>query len=254
MLRRSNDVKAMSEHAWGNAYTRSLLGVRLGLGDSGNWSMVKAFASPPPVEIGDRAPDGVVQDSAGRAQSDCTICSAARSSRSISPTRGVARTFRRTSTPWLTHYVVSRWDPPRDVAASATARCSTSAIDSPTATAVRPTPWCWSAPTTTSPRSSRCRRASRRPRTVRRSACRTGRRSRRDDLGLLPLRRRGHSDDRCRQRHWCSTRPALRARRRHRDRGRPAPRSSARQARRTGAQPHRPAQRSTFRTKPPSLR
>jgi len=34
----------MSEHAWGNAYTRSLLGVRLGLAGSGNWSMVKAFA------------------------------------------------------------------------------------------------------------------------------------------------------------------------------------------------------------------
>ena len=66
MRKRSNDVKAMSEHAWGNAYTRSLLGVRLGLNGSGNWSMVKAFASPPPVEIGDRAPDGVVHDSAGR--------------------------------------------------------------------------------------------------------------------------------------------------------------------------------------------
>ena len=66
MASRSNDVKAMSGHAWGNAYTRSLLGVRLGIGGSGNWSMVKPFAEPPPVEIGDRAPDGIVHDSEGR--------------------------------------------------------------------------------------------------------------------------------------------------------------------------------------------
>ena len=46
----STDVKAMSGHAWGNAYTRSLLGVRLGLDGTGDWSMVKPFAEPPPVD------------------------------------------------------------------------------------------------------------------------------------------------------------------------------------------------------------
>ena len=51
---------------------------------------------------------------------------------------------------------------------------------------------------------------------MRRSKRRSGRLSRRDDLGLLPLRRRGHSGDRSRQRHRSGARPALRARRRDR--------------------------------------
>jgi 3-(3-hydroxy-phenyl)propionate hydroxylase len=113
MARRSNDAKAMSEHAWGNAYTRSLLGVRLGINGSGNWSMVKAFASPPPVEVGDRAPDGILHDSAGR-----QIRLHDRFGREF-----VALYFTDTrrrpaipenDEPWLIHYAVSRWDAPRD--------------------------------------------------------------------------------------------------------------------------------------------
>ena len=112
MQRRSNDVKAMSEHAWGNAYTRSLLGVRLGLGHNGNWSMVKAFASPPPVEIGDRAPDGVVQDSQGRSVRLHDLFG--RSFVALYFTDARRRpTIPENDQPWLAHYVVSRWDPPR---------------------------------------------------------------------------------------------------------------------------------------------
>ena len=113
MLRRSNDVKAMSEHAWGNAYTRSLLGVRLGLADSGNWSMVKAFATPPPVQIGDRAPDGVVHDSAGRQIRLHDLFG--RSFVALYFTDARRRPdIPENDTPWLTHYVVSRWDAPHD--------------------------------------------------------------------------------------------------------------------------------------------
>ena len=103
----------MSEHAWGNAYTRSLLGVRLGLADSGNWSMVKAFAAPPPVEVGDRAPDGVVQDSEGRSVRLHDLFG--RSFVALYFTDARRRPdIPANDTPWLTHYVVSRWDAPRD--------------------------------------------------------------------------------------------------------------------------------------------
>ena len=113
MLQRSNDVKAMSEHAWGNAYTRSLLGVRLGLADGSNWSMVKAFASPPPVQLGDRAPDGTVHDSAGREIRLHDLFG--RSFVGLYFTDARRRPdIPASDTPWLTHYVVSRWDAPHD--------------------------------------------------------------------------------------------------------------------------------------------
>jgi 3-(3-hydroxy-phenyl)propionate hydroxylase len=115
MASRSSDVNAMSGHAWGNAYTRSLLGVRLGIAGSGNWSMVKPFAEPPPVEVGDRAPDGIVHDSEGRqvrlhdlfGRSFVALYFTDTRRRPDIPANGL---------PWLTHYAVSRWDAPRDSA------------------------------------------------------------------------------------------------------------------------------------------
>jgi 3-(3-hydroxy-phenyl)propionate hydroxylase len=112
MLKRSNDVKAMSEHAWGNAYTRSLLGVRLGLGDNGNWSMVKPFGSPPPVELGDRAPDGVVQDGEGRSVRLHDLFGQSFVALYFTDARRHPD-IPENEHPWLRHYVVSRWDPPR---------------------------------------------------------------------------------------------------------------------------------------------
>ncbi len=113
MARRSNDVKAMSEHAWGNAYTRSLLGVRLGLGGSANWSMVKAFAEPPPVEVGDRAPDGIVHDSEGRQIRLHDLFGRSFVALYFTDTRR-RPDIPANDLPWLTHYAVSRWDVPRD--------------------------------------------------------------------------------------------------------------------------------------------
>ena len=111
MAGRTNEVKAMSGHAWGNAYTRSLLGVRLGLTASGNWSMVKAFAQPPPVEIGDRAPDGLLHDGNGREIRLHDLLGRSFVALYFTDTR------RRpdipvNDTPWLAHYAVSRWDAP----------------------------------------------------------------------------------------------------------------------------------------------
>ena len=115
MASRIADVKAMSGHAWGNAYTRSLLGVRLGLNGTGDWSMVKPFAEPPPVVVGDRAPDGVVHDSAGHetrlhdlfGQSFVALYFTDVRRRPDIPAKDL---------PWLRHYAVSRWDAPRDSA------------------------------------------------------------------------------------------------------------------------------------------
>lgn len=113
MASKSKDVKAMSEHDWGNAYTRSLLGVRLGLTDSGNWSMVKSFAAPPPVEVGDRAPDGLLHDSAGREIRLHDLFGRSFVALYFTDTRR-RPDIPRNDTPWLTHYAVSRWDAPLD--------------------------------------------------------------------------------------------------------------------------------------------
>jgi 3-(3-hydroxy-phenyl)propionate hydroxylase len=113
MARRALDVKAMSEHAWGNAYTRSLLGVRLGLCGSEHWSMVKPYAAPPPVEVGDRAPDGTLHDGSGRSMRLHDLLGGSFVALYFTDAR------RRPDIPaedtaWLRHYAVSRWDAPRD--------------------------------------------------------------------------------------------------------------------------------------------
>jgi len=113
MARRAAGVTAMSDHAWGNAYTRTLLGVRLALDGSGDWSMAKPYAEPPAIMLGDRAPDGLLHDSEG-----CQIRLHDLFGRSF-----VALYFtdvrRRpeipeNDLPWLRHYAVSRWDAPRN--------------------------------------------------------------------------------------------------------------------------------------------
>jgi 3-(3-hydroxy-phenyl)propionate hydroxylase len=113
MSRRTNEVKAMSGLGWGDAYTRALLGVRLDLADSGNWSMVKSFASPPPVEVGDRAPDGVVHDGAGRQVRLHDLFGRSFVALYFTDTRR-RPDIPANDTPWLRHYAVSRWDAPLD--------------------------------------------------------------------------------------------------------------------------------------------
>src|SRR6516225_197242 len=57
-------VKAMSGTAWANAATRTMLGVRLGVDEVGDWSMVKTDRGP--FRVGDRIPDGVLHAGDGR--------------------------------------------------------------------------------------------------------------------------------------------------------------------------------------------
>jgi 3-(3-hydroxy-phenyl)propionate hydroxylase len=64
MAGQAGSVKAMSGTAWANALTRTMLGVRLGVDESGDWSMVKTERGP--FRVGDRIPDAVLHGSAGR--------------------------------------------------------------------------------------------------------------------------------------------------------------------------------------------
>jgi 3-(3-hydroxy-phenyl)propionate hydroxylase len=57
-------VKAMSGTAWANAATRTMLGVRLGVDDAGDWSMVKTDRGP--FRVGDRIPDALLHGPDGR--------------------------------------------------------------------------------------------------------------------------------------------------------------------------------------------
>jgi 3-(3-hydroxy-phenyl)propionate hydroxylase len=64
MAGQAGSVKAMSGTAWANALTRTMLGVRLGVDESGDWSMVKTERGP--FRIGDRIPDAVLHGPEGR--------------------------------------------------------------------------------------------------------------------------------------------------------------------------------------------
>ena len=60
----SGEVRAMTGGAWGNAMTRTMLGVRLGVDANGDWSMVKT--QPLPLRVGDRIPDSELHGPHGR--------------------------------------------------------------------------------------------------------------------------------------------------------------------------------------------
>jgi 3-(3-hydroxy-phenyl)propionate hydroxylase len=64
MAGQAGSVKAMSGTAWANAATRTMLGVRLDVDDSGDWSMVKTERGA--FRIGERIPDAVLHGPQGR--------------------------------------------------------------------------------------------------------------------------------------------------------------------------------------------
>ena len=64
MAGRNEELKAMSGSAWANALTRTMLGVRLGVDDASDWSMVKTERAP--VRAGDRIPDAPLHGGDGR--------------------------------------------------------------------------------------------------------------------------------------------------------------------------------------------
>ena len=132
--------------------TRTMLGVRLGVDDAGDWSMVK-HRSRRRCASAIASRTSSVQDGQGRPRAAARPGRDA-SSRSISPMCGAARRFPpdipASRTTWC------RAGTRRSCRECASVRCSTSATNSASAPAARPTPWCWSGRTTTSPRLRRC--------------------------------------------------------------------------------------------------
>ena len=57
MDRRLDSTAAMGAGGWGDAMTRTLLGVRLDIDHSGDWSMVRSTSTPTPIRVGERVPD-----------------------------------------------------------------------------------------------------------------------------------------------------------------------------------------------------
>jgi 3-(3-hydroxy-phenyl)propionate hydroxylase len=64
MLGQTDAVRAMSGGAWANALTRTMLGVRLDVDQSGDWSMVRT--EPGPLRVGERVPDVVLHAGDGK--------------------------------------------------------------------------------------------------------------------------------------------------------------------------------------------
>src|SRR5262249_32715905 len=64
MAGRSGEGKAMSGGAWANANTRTRLGVRLAVDETGDWSMVKTEREA--LRAGDRIPDAELHGPDGR--------------------------------------------------------------------------------------------------------------------------------------------------------------------------------------------
>jgi 3-(3-hydroxy-phenyl)propionate hydroxylase len=104
-------VKPMSGTDWANAYTRTLLGVRLDVDGTGDWSMVKTDRDA--LRVGDRLPDMDLHGPDGRPLRlhDLTdhgflalYFTDVRRRPAIPPS----------ATPGLTHRAVSRWDAPLD--------------------------------------------------------------------------------------------------------------------------------------------
>lgn len=112
MDRRDDEVAAMAGGGWGVAVTRSLLGVRLDVDGTGDWSMIATGDGPQPVRAGDRLPDVRLfgQDGEVHAHDVCAdsfvalYLTDARRHPKLPPD----------DEPGLRRYLVSRWDAPID--------------------------------------------------------------------------------------------------------------------------------------------
>jgi 3-(3-hydroxy-phenyl)propionate hydroxylase len=111
MGRRANGQAVMGEGRWGNAYTRTLLGVRLDVEGSGDWSMVRTGDTPAPVRVGDRAPDLPVFGEQGRTHLHRLVADSFVALHFVDARHGPRLP---PDQPGLVHYVVSRWDAPHN--------------------------------------------------------------------------------------------------------------------------------------------
>lgn len=112
MDRRSASVDAMGAGDWGSAFTRALLGVRLDVDGSGDWSMVKTGAQPEAVCVGDRAPDLPLFGPDGRMHLHDLTADAFVALHFADARRRPALAPQ--DSPALRRFVVSRWDAPLD--------------------------------------------------------------------------------------------------------------------------------------------
>lgn len=112
MSKRSEVVTAMSDNNWSNAYTRTMLGVKLDVNGTNEWSMV-ARDTRPAVAAGDRLPDYLVHTPAGRQARIHDQCSGQFTALYFSDARRRPK-VPVNSSPALRHYVVSRYDAPQD--------------------------------------------------------------------------------------------------------------------------------------------
>ncbi|GAB3199185.1 hypothetical protein GCM10027062_15020 [Nocardioides hungaricus] len=105
-------VASMGAGGWGDAMTRTLLGVRLDVDDTGDWSMVRTTSEPTRARVGERVPDVRVYGTFGA----LTLHELCRDSfvalhltdarrRPAVPSEGP---------PGLRQVLVSRWDAPHD--------------------------------------------------------------------------------------------------------------------------------------------
>ena len=113
MQSQKSGVKAMSGEDWGNAYTRTLLGVRLDIDGTGDWSMVKTEAAPPAVRVGERIPDFELHGPNGRPVRVHDLTGSQFLALYFVDTRRQPVIPQNTS-PALKHFAVSRWDAPLD--------------------------------------------------------------------------------------------------------------------------------------------
>jgi 3-(3-hydroxy-phenyl)propionate hydroxylase len=112
MAKQAGVDNAMSENNWTNAYTRTMLGVKLDVAGTGAWSMV-ARRTRAPLTPGDRLPDYLVHTPAGRQARIHDVCEGAFTALYFCDARR-RPVVPPNDTPALRHYVVSRWDAPHD--------------------------------------------------------------------------------------------------------------------------------------------
>jgi 3-(3-hydroxy-phenyl)propionate hydroxylase len=110
MLGQNDAVRAMSGGAWANALTRTMLGVRLDVDQSGDWSMVRT--EPGPLRVGERVPDVTLHDGFGRTVRLHDLVDDSFVALYFTDVR--RRPVIPADTPGLKHLIVSRRDAPLD--------------------------------------------------------------------------------------------------------------------------------------------
>ncbi|MBA0127575.1 FAD-dependent monooxygenase [Haloechinothrix sp. YIM 98757] len=112
MDRRDGGVAAMAGGGWGVAVTRSLLGVRLDVDGTGDWSMIATGDAPRPAHAGDRIPDVRLFGQHGESNVH-DLCADSFVALYFTDARRRPR-LPVDDEPGLRRYLVSRWDTPLD--------------------------------------------------------------------------------------------------------------------------------------------